>query len=168
MPESEKNLPDPLSKTKRKDAMLELQKLGEALIRLSDTELAKISLPDDLLDAIRVAHTLKTHESIRRHLQFIGKKMRHIDAEEIRTALAAIKFSNDQRTSEFHEIEICRTNLLAGGDSALQQLLEAHPHVDRQHVRQLVRQSIQDQKKNKNSGAYTELFRYLKSILAVK
>jgi ribosome-associated protein len=90
MPESEKNLPDPLSKTQRKNAMLELQKLGETLISLSKSQLAKIPLEDELLQAILFVHTLKTHESKRRQLQYIGKIMRNIDPEPIKAALKKI------------------------------------------------------------------------------
>lgn len=91
MPESEKSLPDPLSKSQRKQDMLDLQKLGKTLIDLPESQLAKIPLPENLLEAIHFAHTLKSHEAIRRHLQYVGKIMREIDVEAIQAALK--KFS---------------------------------------------------------------------------
>lgn len=165
MPESEKSLPDPLSKTQRKNAMLDLQKLGEALIELSESQLAQIPLDDDLLAAIQTAHKLKTHESIRRHLQFIGKKMRKIDPEPIRLALKKIHLIKDQVTAKFHKIEEWRTQLISGGDEALQTFLEAYPLADRQRLRQLIRKATRDHVNNTNSGAETELFRHLRELL---
>jgi ribosome-associated protein len=166
MPQSENSLPDPLSKTQRKNAMLELQKLGEALIKLSAAQLAKIDLPEDLLEAVQIAHKLKTHEAIRRHLQLIGKKMRHIDAEGIRLAVMQVTFTNEQRTQAFHQIEEWRDKLISGGDDAIQELLVLYPDADRQHIRQLIRKSVTDRKNNKNTGGETELFRYLRTLFS--
>jgi ribosome-associated protein len=91
MPESEKQLPDLHSKTRRKKDMLELQDLGKVLVDLSASELARIPLPPELLELIQEAHTLKTHEAKRRHLQLIGKKMRDVDVEAIRKALKNVR-----------------------------------------------------------------------------
>lgn len=165
MPVSEKSQPDPLSKTQRKNAMLELQKLGEALIDLSDSQLAQIPMDERLLAAIRTAHTLKTHESIRRHLQYIGKLMRKIDVEPIMAALKTIQYKRDQRTAQFHLTEEWRDRLIVEGDQAIQSLLVSYPEADRQHLRQLIRQAVRDRKANKNSGAETELFRYVRDLI---
>lgn len=94
MPLSDNTAPDEFSKTKRKNDMLALQALGKTLVELSDQQLAKISLPEKLVQAIKLAHTLKTHEAKRRHMQYIGKIMREVDPEEIKAALAQIKFTN--------------------------------------------------------------------------
>lgn len=166
MPESEKSLPDPHSKTQRKNEMLELQKLGKTLIDLPASQLAKISLPETLLDAIHLAHTLKSNEAIRRHLQYIGKLMRDIDAEPIRDALKKIKFANDQKTGQFHKVEEWREKLIVGDDDVLQQFLEEYPQCDRQQLRQLIRKAKHDRNNNKNTGGETALFRQLREILS--
>jgi len=94
MPISDNKQPDEYSKTQRKKDMKALQNLGETLMNLPATQLAKIPLPEDLLELIHFARTLKSHEAKRRHLQYVGKKMRHVDCEEIILALAKIKFGN--------------------------------------------------------------------------
>ena len=88
MPESEKQAPDEFSKTRRKKDMHALQDLGARLTKYSDSQLEKLPLSEEMIELIHTARKLKTHESIRRHLQFIGKKMRAEDAAGI---LAAIK-----------------------------------------------------------------------------
>lgn len=165
MPESEKSQRDPFSKSQRKRDMLELQKLGKTLIDLSASQLAKIPLPEPLLEAIHFAHTLKAHEAIRRHLQYIGKIMRVFDAEPIRVALKKIQFINEKRTVEFHTVEKWRDQLITGGDADLQQLLEIRPQGDRQTLRQLIRNAKHDLANHKQSGADTALFRYLRALL---
>lgn len=88
MPESEKQAPDEFSKTRRKKDMHALQDLGAKLTRYSESQLAKLPVSEEMQELIRTAKKLKSHESIRRHLQYIGKKMREEDAAGI---LAAIK-----------------------------------------------------------------------------
>jgi ribosome-associated protein len=45
------------------------------------------------------------------------------------------------------------------GDAAMAELVEAHPHADRQKLRQLVRNAHEERKRNKPPRAYRELFR---------
>jgi ribosome-associated protein len=88
MPESEKQAPDEFSKTRRKKDMHALQDLGGRLTKYSESQLQKLPISEEMQELIRTAKKLKTHESIRRHMQYIGKKMRAEDAAAI---LAAIK-----------------------------------------------------------------------------
>jgi len=165
MPESEKSQPDPHSKTKRKNEMLDLQKLGKTLIDLPASELAKIPLPENLLDAIHLAHTLKSHEAIRRHLQYIGKIMRDLDAESIQVALKKIKFHKEQRAVQFHKTEEWRDQLISGDDELVEKFLEQHPQGDRQKLRLLIRKAKHDRANNKNTGGETGLFKYLRELI---
>lgn len=79
------------SKTQRKKDMIFLQKLGETLVGLSESQLAKIPLPDDLLESIYLVRSLKSHGAKRRQLQYIGRLMREIDPEPIQKALKSMK-----------------------------------------------------------------------------
>ena len=79
------------SKTQRKKDMISLQKLGETLLGLSKSQIAKIPLPEDLLEALDLAHSLKSHEAKRRQMQYIGRLMRDIDPQPIQKALKNIK-----------------------------------------------------------------------------
>lgn len=88
MPEAEKQAPDQFSKTQRKKDMHALQDLGSRLTKLSDSQLAKLPLSEELIALIHTARKLKTHESIRRHMQCIGKRMR---GEEVEAIYAALK-----------------------------------------------------------------------------
>lgn len=165
MPQAEDQLPDDESKTQRKKDMLALQDLGKTLIGLSATQLAQIPLPPELLELIRVAHTLKTHESKRRHLQYIGKRMRHVDADEIKKALLNVQMGNARQTDKFHHVEEWRERLIEEGDKGLQELMAAYPELDRQQVRQLIRKAQHDRKTEKKTGGELELFRFLREII---
>ena len=167
MPESDNTPPEKDSKSQRKRDMTALQKIGETLVGLPASSLAKIPLSGRLLDSILIARTLKTHEARRRQLQFIGKLMRDIDPLPIQIAIDKVQSKNQQGAAQFHQIERWRDRLIAEGDVALQNLLEAYPVAEthRQQLRQLVRNAQQDKANEKNTGAEKELFRYLRELL---
>lgn len=165
MPESEPLLPDQDSKSQRKRDMLALQKIGESLIKLTEEQLANVLMPDTLRAAIQHSKSLTSHEAKRRHLQYIGKLMREVDAEAIKHALQRIQAVRENNTAQFHYIEQWREKLISAGDDALTLFLKDHPENDRQQLRQLIRKAQQDRKSNKNTGAETALFKYLRITL---
>ena len=76
-----------VSKTRRKQEMHELQALGERLVELNNRQLQALALPEDLHEAVMDSRAITKHEARRRHLQFIGRLMRSVDAEPIREKL---------------------------------------------------------------------------------
>ncbi|MGB5258588.1 MAG: ribosome biogenesis factor YjgA [Woeseiaceae bacterium] len=78
------------SKSAKKREFLALQKLGEDLIDLKESDLRKMDLDETLLEAVLAAHTIKSRGALRRQKQYIGKIMRQVDPEPIRTAMARL------------------------------------------------------------------------------
>jgi ribosome-associated protein len=79
------------SKSARKRQYLALQKLGEELLTVKESDLLSMDLDDDLLAAIQDARRIKSRGALRRQKQFIGKLMRGIDPEPIRAALERVR-----------------------------------------------------------------------------
>ncbi len=79
------------SKSAKKREYLALQKLGEELITLKQSELDALPLEDSLLEAIIEARGIKAHGALRRQKQYIGKLMRHIDPEPLLSELAKLR-----------------------------------------------------------------------------
>ncbi len=79
------------SKSAKKREYLALQKLGEDLITLKESELASLPLDDDLLAAIHEAQQIKARGALRRQKQYIGKLMRHIDPEPLLIEIAKLR-----------------------------------------------------------------------------
>ena len=79
------------SKSAKKREYLALQKLGEELITLKQSELEGLPLEEDLLEAIMEARAIKAHGALRRQKQYIGKLMRHIDPEPLISELAKLR-----------------------------------------------------------------------------
>ncbi len=79
------------SKSAKKREYLALQKLGEELISLRESELQSMPLDEDLREAVLEARRMKSHGALKRQKQYIGKIMRHLDPESIRTALERLR-----------------------------------------------------------------------------
>ena len=76
------------SKSARKRAAHAAQDLGEALLRLPESELTALELPEALLEALRAGRRINSRAAGARQRQYIGKLMRQLDPEPIRAALA--------------------------------------------------------------------------------
>ena len=153
------------SKTARKRAMHELQTLGERLVGLNPEQLAAIALPEDLQDAIERARHITRHEARRRQLQYIGRLMRGVDPDPIREKLKIWDGLSTEETARVHRIERWREQLLEN-DGAIGELVHAHPRIDTQRLRALVRNAREERSAGKPPRAYRELFRALRDIIA--
>jgi ribosome-associated protein len=151
------------SKSALKRAMTELQDLGAELVALSVDQLKKISLPDDLHDAVRAAQRITQHEAHRRQLQYIGKLMRSIDPEPIQAALDEINGVSAAATARMHALERLRTRFLED-EKVIGEIAAAHPGADLQHLRQLRRNALKEQQLGKPPRAFRELFRVLREL----
>jgi ribosome-associated protein len=152
---------DVISKTQRKNEMLELQALGAALVELSDAQLDQFTLEPRLREAVDEAKRIKSHGAKKRQIQYIGRLMRDVDAEPIRAALAAVEGGSAQATARHRRLEAWRERLM-GDDEALTEFAGEHPGADLQALRTLIRNARKEAKEQKPPRAYRELFRFVK------
>ena len=82
---------DEPSRTDLKKESDELQKLGESLLDLRPDLMAKVDLPEKLVDAVADAKRITNFEGKRRQMQFIGKLMRKLDDDVIEGIKAALQ-----------------------------------------------------------------------------
>jgi len=152
------------SKTKRKQAMDALQKLGVEIVALNKSQIDQLNLPEALLDAVLEAKRLTKHEAIRRQMQYIGKIMRGVDPEPIQQQLDAWNGVSQQATAHMHHLERWRERLLAE-DDALSEFLSMYPGCDAQQLRTLIRNTRKEQAANRPPASYRALFRCLRETL---
>ena len=154
---------EPVSKTRRKREMIELQSLGAALVELPESQVRAMALDEGLVAAVLEAKRVRSHEAKRRQLQYIGRLMRSLDPEPIRAQLAAAEGSSAQAAAAHRRLEAWRERLLAD-DAALTSFASEHPGADLQELRALIRNARKEQKEGKPPRAYRELFRTLKTF----
>ena len=153
----------------RRDA-LDVLALGEQLVAMSAAQLARLPIPEALLPHIRDSQRISSYIARKRQIAFLAKQMRKLDDEvldAIRDAMSKDGDAAKRETASLHRVEALRDALLGDdGDAAMTELLDTHPHADRQHLRQLVRNAHDERKRNKPPRAYRELFRELRDLLA--
>jgi ribosome-associated protein len=161
----------PPSKTQLKAEADEKQALGEALLTLRADLMARLDLPEKLLDAIKDAKRITNFEGRRRQMQFIGKLMRPLDTGPIRAAIDEEANGSADLTLALHLAEQWRDRLIAS-DDALGEWLTEHPGTDSQQLRALIRQARKDAKPEKPGEAprhgksYREIFQLVREALA--
>jgi len=156
------------SKSQLKREMTALQKLGAELVAEARDRVKRIPMPEDVREAILICQQISDHEGRRRQLQYVGKKMRTLDADElaiIQTTMDSWKGLSKSETAALHALERQRDKLLAN-DEALTALLARFPQIDVQHLRTLIRNARKEQAENKPPKAYREIYQLLKSLHA--
>ncbi|GGX17968.1 ribosome biogenesis factor YjgA [Undibacterium macrobrachii] len=154
------------SKSELKRQMTALQKLGQELVDAPRDRVKRVPMPEDVRDAILECQTITNHEGRRRQMQFVGKKMRTLDEEEvalIQKTIDSWKGASKSETAAMHALERKREKLLAK-DEALTELMAENPELDVQHLRTLIRNARKEQAENKPPKAYREIFQILKEI----
>lgn len=156
------------SRSQNRREALEIYTLGEKLVSLTDAQLAKLPVPESLLPHIRECRRITAQIAHKRQLQYLAKQMRREDDETldaIRDALDEKGEAARREVAAMHRVEAWREKLLAEGDDALAQLLDEYPNADRQLLRQLVRNTLEERKRNKPPRAFRELYRALRELL---
>lgn len=155
---------EPLSKTRKKEQMNDLQDLGIELVGFGKEKLAKLDLPQNVLEAIKEAQRLTANGAIRRQYQYIGKLMRHgIDAEGLRKKIDYLNGDSVAATRILHLSEHWRDKLLAEDDE-LQKFIVEYGNFDIGELRSLIR-LVRKERENQQNKNYTKLFRTVKLII---
>lgn len=154
------------SKSDIKKEMTALQKLGEKIVELSDSHLARIPIDGELAEAIHQARGMKHREGRRRQLQFIGKQMRVAEnIDEIKTAYEKVISIGQEHAKIQHQTEQWRDKLIEGGNAGLQEFLTVFSNADVQHLRQLIRNAQKEISQQKPPTAVRKLFRYVRETI---
>ncbi|MEO7397043.1 MAG: ribosome biogenesis factor YjgA [Ilumatobacteraceae bacterium] len=157
------------SRTQQRREALDVLVLAHALAERSDAQLASLPLPKDLRPHIDQVRRISAHGARKRELAFLAKQLRREDEatlDAIRAAMNAEGEGVRRETAMLHNVEDWRRRLLEHGDTALGELLTEHPQADRQQLRQLLRNAVEEQKRGSPPHAYRELFRVLREVLA--
>lgn len=156
------------SRSQQRREALDVLALAEKLATLSDAQLERLPIPEALLPHIIDTRRITAHVARKRQTAFLAKQMRREEdqaLDAIRDALDAGGEAAKRETARLHRAETLRERLLDGGDAALGELLGEYPDADRQQLRQLVRNALDERAKNKPPRAFRELYRALHALL---
>tara|TARA_Y100001960_G_scaffold290224_1_gene330686 strand:- start:1196 stop:1735 length:540 start_codon:yes stop_codon:yes gene_type:complete len=126
------------SKTRIKQEMHSLQKIGERLIDLNSNQLMEFRLPDKLFEAIIQAKKIQKNGARRRQIQYIGKLMREIEVTKIKEKLSTWDGISKQHTAWIYQLERWRKNLLKD-KNYFAKFAQQYPDANLQRIRTLIR-----------------------------
>ncbi|KRG70256.1 hypothetical protein ABB27_04820 [Stenotrophomonas terrae] len=158
------------SRSQNRREALEVLALGETLVELTPAQLARLPIPEGMLEHIEYTKRITSHGARKRQLAFLAKQMRREEDETldaIRNALDANSETSRREVAIMNRMERWRERLLAEGDVALGELLDEHPEADRQGLRTLVRNALAEKAKNKPPRAYREIYQVLRELMLV-
>ncbi len=155
----------PKSKSQLKRDAHALLELSIFLVKLQQKQLDKIPLNEYLLDAVNTARKITAHGGLKRQQQYIAKLLRNLDTTEITNAIQQIQAQSSQINSNFKATERWRDRLISETKPALQEFIDAYPNVDRQILRQLIRNSKKEVQEEKPPKYYRDLFRLLRKTI---
>ena len=154
-----------LSKSELKRIAHAQQALGERLTRLAARQLKTLELPEALLGAVDEFHRLpKSHLARRRQLQFIGRLMLDIDQPAIEKQLQALEAPTPSQP-ELTPAEIWTENMLREGTTVVESLLHLAPALDRQKLRQLLRNASKAKETAELNKIRQQLHTYISEYL---
>jgi len=155
------------NKTRIKKDMAVLFALSQELSELPPTQLKALELPDILHKALTEASGMPHKSARKRLLKFITGHLNKIDIDPYLERLARMKSQSAHAVREHHIAERWRARLINDGNAALTELLNDHPHADRQQLRQLIRNAQKETELAKPPKSSRLLYRYLKVLLNI-
>ncbi len=171
MPQSERDI-DQLdeelkSKSEIKREMLQLQDFANKLIKLSKHQRSKIPFNEQLQADLVLADKIHNkHEALRRHVRHMAKVLSETDLTDIHQALDVMANKHQQESSKFIKLEQLKNKLITEGATQVETLLATYESMERQKLRQLVRQAEQEIKAEKIGKYNRNLLNYLKQHMA--
>jgi ribosome-associated protein len=141
--------------------------LSQELSELPSTQLKALELPDIIHKALTEASGMPHKSARKRLLKFITGQLNKIDIEPYLEKLACMKSQSAHAVREHHIAERWRARLINDGNAALTELLNDHPHADRQQLRQLIRNAQKETELAKPPKSSRLLYRYLKTLLNI-
>lgn len=148
------------SKTQKKKEAEELQELGLTLNALSVHQLENIEIPEKLKIALIEGKSITSNIAGRRHRQFIGALMRDVDPAAIRLALVQARDESLGESKALKASRMWTDKVLTNDPAEMEALLHEFPGLERQRLRQLVR-NIKKEKLG------TQSFKFRKTLEAL-
>jgi len=154
-----------LNKSQQKREIEALLALGKQLAGLDAIALGKMDIPRQLFQALIDVQAMK-HGAEKRQFKLICKMLRQINTESLQQTIDELGGRKDELDKNFHRTERWRDHLIAGGQTAMTEFMDAYPQADAGQIRQLVRNANKELLQNKAPKSVRSLFRLLRAVIS--
>jgi len=154
-----------LNKSQQKREIEALLNMGKQLAALDAIALGKMDIPHELFQALQDVQSMKFGAE-KRQYKLICKMLRQINTESLQQTLDELGSKKDDLNKNFHRTEHWRERLIADGQTAMTEFMDAYPQADAGQIRQLVRNANKELLQNKASKSARSLFRLLHAVIS--
>ncbi len=161
-PDEEGLEPEGPSKSDRKREHKALQLLARRLLELPVGKIAGLGLEDELAEAVRVGRGIKASSARQRQIRHVANLLDEDVTARLSALLDGDGAAHAREVARFHALERWRDRLLAEGDAALTEFLDAHPGADAAALRTAMRQARKDMGSVRAAASSRRLFQLLK------
>ena len=155
------------SKSAQKREAQAIHDLGSKLVDYPKSILKKLTLDDDIRKVVTEAQAIKAHGARRRQLQLLAKLLRAADLsqleEEISRLEMGLPISTEEPQPREDPIQPWLDRLANQGDAVIAEMLDAGIAVDRQQIRQLIRNFAKSP--TAGSKAHRAISDYLRNLV---
>ncbi len=152
------------NKTALKREIAARAELLEAATRLNDKELTRLGLDAQAIAEIDKVRAIRPSGARKRQLKYCLKQLTDADFDNLRLYLDDRQSQQVEANRAFHRLERWRDRLIAEGDALIGEAAAEWPSLDRQHLRQLIRDARRERDTGKPAGAARRLFRHLREL----
>ena len=128
-----------ISRSQIKRESIEFQQIGREIYELPKKKRNTLPLDPLLHEAFDEADRITSSDALRRHFQHVGKLIRDLNADELKSELASLKRAAHLKGSRHDLLEQAIKGLLNEGRTASEPFLQKYPQSDRQLLNQLIR-----------------------------
>ncbi len=152
------------SKSQLKREAKAIVDLGERLLDVPEQQLLQLPY-QQIIDAVQACKKITKGNARKRQLQYIGKLIRSVGPEAIQKVVDRFDASSKEHNLQFQQLETWRERLINNDKNAMSEIMDRYPDLDRQHLRQLVRNAINEAEKEIQPPVnFRKLFQFLKSL----
>jgi ribosome-associated protein len=152
------------SKSQIKREFAALQELSGQIIALKPAQVSRFDFSQIILDALEEHTRIKNRTAQQRHIRRIAKLLSDEDVDAIRHTLERLDANHPENRRRLELLEQWRERLISEGDTALNQLADICPGLDRQRLRQLIRSAQKEVAVGKAPAAAKKIFAYIKTL----
>ncbi|MBV1908888.1 MAG: DUF615 domain-containing protein [Kangiellaceae bacterium] len=160
-----------ISKTRLKKDAQAIKKFGLELTQLSSEKLSQLPMSEVTLKSILDYQKITTNLARKRQLMFVGKCLRYEDEDEIRLYLSnklnsQLKAKASVKTKDTFTVFV--ESLAEDSASKVEQIMQLSNSLERQTLRQLVRNLLSVKEEKKKQQAITKFKNYLSQHLTLE
>lgn len=152
-----------VSKSQLKREAHAITDLGTKLLGLSVEQLNKFDLPNDIIEALKVAKNIKKHGALKRQKLYIGKLLRGIDAKPVEAQYEMLQSPHKEDVKQFHDVENWRDDIIAD-TKKINEFLSLHPQAQRQSLIKMQKDAVNSNPQI-STKAKRKLFAYVKEFI---